>query len=233
MKNTVKIVALVLALYMTVLVFAGCTKEKEEPKATGPVAFVTVFDGQNQVAVNVPVEKSDEDSDGKWTINDALISLHNAKCADGYKAEDGGYGLMITKLWGVENGGAYGYYKNNVMCMGLTEELSETESDHIYAYVYSDAAGFSDVYTFFDKAEVSGSKGDKITLTLSYVSFDESYNQVNVPLADAVIKVNGEKTELKTGEDGKVEIEFPGSGSVISAEKDGMVIIPPVCSVSK
>ncbi len=142
------------------------------------------------------------------------------------------YGPMITKLWGVENGGAYGYYKNNQMSMGLSDELAE--GDHLYAYVYSDASGYSDAYSFFDKNAVSGNAGDKVTLTLKYISgFDENYAPIETPLADAVIVIGDANTEYKTGEDGTVEIELPADGAIISAVKDGLTLIPPVCVYSK
>lgn len=204
------------------------TEAETEPAADLPVVYVTIYDGEKIAAAEAEVKKSDEDEDGKWTINDALIALHKEKCADGYAASSSDYGLMITKLWGVENGGAYGFYRNNKMCMGLTEELSE--ADHLYAYVYSDATGYSDVFTFFDQSAVSG---DKATLTLKYVTFDESYNQVDVPLEGAVITVDGNATELVTAEDGTVEIDGLTEGAVISAYKVDFILIPPVCVCGK
>ena len=205
------------------------TDAETEAEIQMPYACVSVYDGAKIVAAEVKVAKADEDEDGKWTINDALITLHKDKCADGFATTASDYGPMISKLWGVENGGAYGYYKNNAMCMSITEELSEETADHIYAYVYSDAAAYSDVYSFFDKDVVSGNAGDKVTLTLKYVTFDEAYNTVEVPLADATITFDGEATEFKTDENGAVEITLPAAKAVISAVKDGAVIIPPVC----
>ena len=194
-----------------------------------PFVYVTVYDGQKLAAVNVRIKKSDEDKDGKWTINDALIAVHNEKCKNGFATEEGAYGLAITKLWGIENGGSYGYYNNNNMCMGLAEELSETEPDHLYAFVYSDAENCSDVYSFFDQYEITGKPKGKTTLTLKYITFDESFNPVEVPLADAVITYDGKDTSFKTDENGVAEIEFSSVNTVISAKKDGLTLIPPVC----
>ena len=210
------------------------TEEATETEAEigMPYACVTVYDGAKVVAAEVKVEKVDEDEDGKWTINDALITLHKDKCADGFATVTSDYGPMITKLWAVENGGAYGYYKNNRMSMGLTEELSETEPDHVYAYVYSDATGYSDAYSFFDKYAVSGKEGDKVTLSVKYIAgFDENYVPIESPLADAVITIDGNATEFKTDENGSVEITLPASGTVISAAKEGLTLIPPVCVI--
>ena len=198
-------------------------------KMKDPFVYVTVYDGKKVAAVNVKVKKSDEDKDGAWTINDALIAVHKEKCKNGYATEEGAYGLTITKLWGIENGGSYGYYNNNVMCMSLKEELSEVEADHLYAFVYSDAVTWSDAYSFFDQYEITGKPKEKATLTLKYMSFDESYNPVEVPLAGAVITYDGKDTTFKTDENGVVEIELSSVNTVISAKKDGLTLIPPVC----
>lgn len=208
------------------------TETETDAAADLPFIYVTIYDGESVVAVNEKVAKSDEDNDEKWTINDALIALHNDKCKDGFATEDQGHGPMIVKLWGKENGGSFGYYKNNQMCMSLFEEL--TEADHLYAYAYSDAKGYSDAYSFFDQYSVSGNAGEKVTLTLKYISgFDENYAPIESALADAVIVIGGENTELKTGEDGTVEIQLPADSAVISAVKDGVLLIPPVCEYVK
>lgn len=224
MKNLKKIIAVsLIALMLGSMI--PCFAAKEE----GPFVYVTIYDGKKVVLAETKVEKSDEDNDGSWTINDALLSVHKSKCKDGYKTENGSYGLFITKLWNIENGGSYGYYKNNRMCMGLTETLSETEPDHLYAFVYSDAAGYSDAYSYFDQYSLTGKAKDTLKLTLKYVTFDESYNQTDVPVADALITFDGKKTEFKTDENGRVEIELPAYSAVISAEKEGLTLIPPVC----
>lgn len=41
----------------------------------------------------------------------------------GYATDTGDYGLYITKLWGTENGGSYGYCLNNAACMSLTDPV--------------------------------------------------------------------------------------------------------------
>ena len=191
-----------------------------------PCAYVNIYDGASIALALYKVEESDEDWDGLWTINDVLIALHNEKCENGFATESSDFGLYVTRLWGIENGGAYGYYKNNVMCMGLTDPVEN--GDVIYAYVYSDMNTFSDAYSFFD---AYWAEGESVTLTLKYVSgYDpETYDPIESPLAGAVITVDGEKTDIITDENGSAEIPAPGKTAVISAEKDGLVLIPPVC----
>ena len=193
-----------------------------------PYAYVNIYDGESVVLAMYKVGETDEDGDGAWTINDVLISAHNEKCKDGFATANSDYGLFITKLWGVENGGSYGYYKNNVMSMGLTEQVND--GDVVYAYAYSDTATFSDAYSFFDTYKT---EGETVTLTLKYISgFDpETYAPIEAPLEGAVITVDGKDTEFVTGADGKVEITLTAN-AVIGAKKDGLLLIPPVCLFS-
>ena len=193
-----------------------------------PYAFVNIYDGENVVLALYGVPESDEDGDGKWTINDVLISLHNEKCENGFATVDSATGLFITKLWGIENGGAYGYYKNDVSCWSLMDEVEN--GDVIYAFVYSDTAAYSDAYSFFDTC---WAEGGSVTLTLNYVSgYDpETYAPIISPLEGAVITVDGEKTDIVTDADGKALVAMTKS-AVISAEKEGLVLIPPVCLFS-
>lgn len=225
-KTVITLTLLAVMLGTSLLCFAA-TEEK-------PYAYVNIYDGKTVVLAMYKVEKSDEDGDSKWTINDVLISTHNKKCKDGYTTATGDYGLYITKLWNIDNGGSYGFYSNNVMSMGVSDAVSEDKHDVIYAFVYADAKGYSDAYSFFDKAETTGNAKDKLTLTAKYISgFDpETYAPIEAPLDEAVIYFDGKKTEFKTDKDGKVEIELPAYSAVITAEKEGLTLIPPVCKYS-
>ncbi|MBO4868155.1 MAG: hypothetical protein J5585_00425 [Clostridia bacterium] len=190
---------------------------------------VNVYDGKNVVVTMEKVAYKDEDSDGKWTINDVLISIHNSKCKDGFVTENGDYGLFIKKLWNIENGGSYGYMLNNNMAYSLTDEVKD--GDVVYAYVYADAAGYSDAYSFFDVNSFADKGGEEVTLTLKYVSgYDaETYAPIFVALEGATVTVDGKATEVKTDANGTAKITLPKKSAVISAAKDGVLIIPPVC----
>ena len=230
MKTTKKILSIALVLLMLgsalVCYTAAATAEKT-------FAYVNIYDGNKLVLSMYKAEKTDEDGDGSWTINDALITAHKAKCKDGYASAASEWGTSITKLWNDESG-AFGYYLNNKMVMtDVKEKLNETTPDVIYAYVYSDKTTWSDAYTFFDKTQFTGNQNDKVTLKLSYVSFDENYNQVDKPLADATIYFDAKETKFKTDANGEVEITLPSYSTIISAEKEGMTIVPPVCRFDK
>ena len=189
--------------------------------------FVTISNG-SPVLINERVALSDLDGDGKTTVNDALIAAHD----DGmYGYEKSAYGLGITKLWGVENGSGYGYYVNNAPCMSLDDEIKN--GDSVYAYIYTDTVTFSDTFCYFDKSALSAVTGENITLTLTKAGYDANWNFTSSPFAGATITINGENTQYKTDENGKVTVKFDKDGDfVISAVCDGMVLVPPVCTAA-
>ncbi len=191
-------------------------------------AYVTVSNG-DVVFANKEVILKDADGDGKITLNDALISAHTNP--DDYGYENTEYGISMTKLCGVENGGAYGYYHNNAPAMSLSDEISN--GDTVYAFVYVDTVSFSDTYCYFESSFVSASKDKEITLTLMQGGYDANWEYRSSPLSDAVITVNGEKTEYKTDENGNVKIKTDTAGKItVSAVCEGKTIVPPVCTVN-
>ena len=215
--------ALVLGL-MTVPVFAD----------EAPTVYVTIANGSvvmNQQAVAV----SDIDKDGALTINDALYLAHEASfeggAAAGYGSAEGSYGLSLTKLWGVENGGSYGYYVNNTAAMGLADPVKG--GDYIYAFVYTDTTGWSDAYSYFNANALTVNAGDEIPLVLSYVGYDADWNPVALPAEGAVITINGAPTDVKTDAEGKAVITISEAGSfVISATSETQTLVPPVLNVT-
>ena len=135
------------------------------------------------------------------------------------------------KLWGAENGGSYGYMLNNVSATGLTNTVND--GDYLNAYVYTDLTAWSDTYCYFDAYTKSANTGDDITLTLSYVGYDANWNTVVLPVENAIITVNGEETEYKTNENGKVTLNMKDTGSfVISAKSSSQTLVPPVVKVT-
>ena len=153
-KITSLIMALVLVLTLTAALFTVAAS------ADGVTVYVTVSNGTLMLTSRA-VSVTDVDGDGALTINDALVLAHDAAyeggSAAGYASATGTYGLAITKLWGVENGGSYGYYVNDKSAMGLTDKVSD--GDRINAFVYTDTVGFSDVYCYFDNSAVTAAAG--------------------------------------------------------------------------
>ncbi|MCR5824765.1 MAG: hypothetical protein K6G60_10080 [Lachnospiraceae bacterium] len=204
------------------------------PKPADVVVYVSIVNGDIKLAQHAVTVK-DIDNDGALTINDALYLAHEAKfnggAAAGYGSAQSQWGLSLTKLWGVENGGSYGYYVNNASAMGLTDPVKN--GDYVNAFVYTDTVAFSDSYAFFNENVVTGNTGKEIKLTLSAAGYDANWNPVTLPVANATITVDGVKTNYKTDADGKVTIKVASTGRhIVSAVSDSANLVPPVLVVT-
>lgn len=220
MKNTAR--TIILSILALVLAVSGC--------AMAETVYVSIASDGVQLAY-LPVEMSDTDGDGMLTVSDALYLAHEAAypggAAEGYEAVDSDYGLSLSKLWGVENGGSYGYYVNNVASLSLSDSMAD--GDMINAYCYQDLTSWTDTYCFFDCGILTGEAGEA-ELTLTAYGFDADWNPLTYPLEGAIITVDGEDTELVTDAEGKVRFSVDAS-CVISARSDSMILVPPVCRV--
>ena len=218
-----KTLAVLLAALMLLALVPAVAEEVE-----APVVYVTIANGE-LVAAQIEVELTDVDEDGALTIADALYLAHEAAFEGGAEAgfadAMGEYGLMLTKLWGVENGGSYGYYVNNEAAMGLADPLED--GDFVNAFVYTDTAAFSDTYAFFDEFDALAGE---VTLTLYAAGYDANWAPVTNPVAGAVITVNGEKTEAVTDENGQATLTVQ-AGDVVSAVSDSQTLVPPCCVI--
>lgn len=214
----------------------GITAFAEESATDAASVYVTISDNEGKlVLTQEAIDVTDTDGDGALTISDALYAAHEAKfeggAAAGFANETTDWGLSLTKLWGVENGGSYGYYVNNVSAMGLADPI--TEGDYVNAFIYTDLTAWSDKYTFFDVNTLTASEDEEVSLTLSAAGYDADYNPVTVPVEDATITLNGTATEYKTDAEGKVTFKMEESGNVvISAVSDIQTLVPPVCMAS-
>ena len=196
-------------------------------------AYVTISDDTGTlVLAREAVRVADTDGDGAITLSDALFAAHEAKfpggAAAGYLAEESVYGLSLVKLWGIENGGSYGYYVNNASPMSLLDPISA--GDHLTAYAYTDLIAWSDTFSYFDADTAAVAVGEELTLTLVAAGFDAAWNPVVLPVAGAALTVNGKTTEFVTDADGKVTLTLDAAGTaVISATSETMTLVPPVC----
>ena len=205
--------------------------------------FVTVTNGQGEICLAWEnVEVTDADGDGALTLYDALYCAHEAfydgGAAAGFAAEDQGYGPSLTKLWGEDNGGSYGYCVNNVPAISLADPISE--DDHIHAYAYQDLEAWSDQFSYFESAPVDPARG-LMSLTLMALGYDEDWNTVSAPVAGAKLIINGEDSGLVTDESGCVRIDYSDSDpfpmvangeNIFTAVYDGGVLVPPVFKIT-
>lgn len=192
---------------------------------------VTIADANGALAVTQEqVTVTDLDSDGALTINDALISAHNefytGGAEAGYGYYTGDYGLSMSKLWGTENGGSFGYYKNNTAAFSLADTVAD--GDYVNAFVYTDTTAWSDKYCWFNENTLEANADEEISLTLSAAGYDAEWNPVTVAVEGAVILVDGEATDYKTDADGKVTITLSAGSHVVSAKSDSATLVPPV-----
>lgn len=229
MKKTLSILLCVLIVLACGVLFASAEE--------GESVYVTIVDKDGNLAVAVEaVTVTDSDEDGALTINDALYCAHEAYyeggAAEGYASHMTEYGLSLDKLWGNANGGSYGYYVNGAAAMSLGDAVNA--GDHVYAFTYTDLTAWSDKFSTFDQFYDSFDDAAEVTLTLTYVAeYDENYQPVFRPLANAEILRDGEATGITTDENGKATVLFDAEENnqytaIISARCDGVLITPPV-----
>lgn len=220
MKKNLLIIAVLVCVLLTLL--TSCQIEKTD------IAYVTIVNGKIVLAKD-DVILSDADSDGKITVSDALYLAHEEDFVGGATAGYAGsptvYGYKLTKLWGIDNGGDFGYVKNDVPCKSLSDAV--VNGDHIVAYAYTDTELWSDAYSYFDITETTAGS---VTLTLMMHAFDDDWKTISVPVEGAVITIDGIKTKSITDADGKATVNVY-SGAVISASHESLNLVSPVCVV--
>ena len=236
MKKLSKFLSMILIAAMIVTGFTGLTGNKKVSAAEDSIkVYVTIADDIGvQVVKQKTVEVTDIDEDGALTILDALYCAHEKYYKGG--AEEGfgyindpDYGPSMTKLWGVENGGSYGYLVNDAFAWNLADPVKE--NDYINAYCYVDLETYSDAYTFFNKRVKSVKVGSVAKLKLSYIAWTDN-GSVALPLEGAVVLVNENDLGLVTSKKGYVKFIAVKSGSYyVSAIDSYKTIVRPGCIV--
>ena len=226
-KQTAKTISfIVIAALLTSLLCVFASAEED------PIVLVTISDGTETYTGFF--ELTDADSDGALTINDSLIIMHDlcyeGGAAAGYGSAMSQYGLGMTKLWGIENGGSYGYYVNDQSAFSLTDPVKD--GDYVYAFVYTDTTAWSDAYCFFDQKTVALAPDEEVELELAYYSYDENWNLVPNVLSGAGLCINGKDVNTQTDGEGKVKLSFSEEGVYeINAKSDSVNITRPVCII--
>ena len=148
MKKRLLSLLLILSLCMSFCaVTAFAADSSEAPEVSSPAApepiyanlFIIYNDG-NLVFDGTGMYTYDADEDGVITINDILLCAHQSYYNETDESDTGyayavseEYGAYITKLWGVENGGAYGYYVNDKSAWSLTDPIKD--GDKVVAFI--------------------------------------------------------------------------------------------------
>lgn len=195
--------------------------------------YVTIADDKGELAVAYEkVTVTDTDADGALTIADALACAHDkfydGGAAAGFGSYMGDYGLAMNKLWGVDNGGSYGYCVNYTSAMSLADEVAS--GDYIGAYCYTDLTAWSDTYCYFEDITLNATTDGEYTVVLAGNGYDENWNPTVNYIEGAEIYIDGVATGIKTDAQGKAAVSFEKSGTfTISAKSDSQVLVPPVC----
>ena len=206
MKRNIKLISMILVLVMILgVVLCGCGAK--EPKNAAYVTLTDQAELAKDKSGNYLAAQAIEVPEAGTTVGELLTKLHKDYFKDGeagYATTTGQYGEMITKLWGVENGGSYGYYINGNMAMGLTDPVKP--GDRVDVFIYKDAAGYSDAFIYM----TAEAEGDTVKVTVQAMGFDANWNPVMKPLAN---------TKIYYAEKGNLT----GTGSVTDA--DGTAIL--------
>ena len=234
-----KILSIILA---AVLIFAMIPSAVFAEGESTVTVFLTVFNKgefcktkDNKIMWQMPVSVADLNSDGKYSLDEALKSAHtdyHANGAEGYASEFNEYynSVSVTRLWGVDTY-ALGFYRNDAITGAVDSELL-TAGDKITAFIYYDEVSWSDRYSYFTEEAKTVDVATEFSLTLKYSGFDENWVAASLPVATAPIGVynmeNGEYSESPyikgenvygdiyakpaTGTDGVVKMQFTEIG---------------------
>ena len=224
-----KFLSILLAMLM---LLQSCAAFAEET----PIVYVSISDDIGAlVLAYAPVELGDVDGDGALTICDALVCAHTMYHPDGaaaFVAEDTEWGKSLYVLWGIDNGGSYGYMLNDASPMSLLDEVKP--GDHVKAYAYTDLTAWSDTYSYFAAPVAAVAVNAEVALTLFANGYDESWNPVTYPVQGAFLVVDGEVyDDVVTDAEGKFALTFPETGvHTVSAVSNDLTLVPPVCIVT-
>ena len=231
MISRLKVMTAVLAAAL--LLLAGCITAMAE--AESAKVNVTIIGENSEIVVaNKEITVTDADGDGALTIDDALIAAHEASFSGGaeagYATAMTDYGKSLMKLWGVENGGSYGYYLNDASAFSLDDPVKD--GDYICAFVYADLTSWSDMYSFFDVKSTEMKANESLSLTLTAAGFDANWNPVENPVEGAKILIDGKDTGVVTDAEGKASVTVSAGDHVVTATAEGLTLVPPVCTVT-
>ena len=233
MKKVLSMTLVLLMLLGVCTVSAFATDAAPDPVTV----YVTIADANGKLVLSQePITVSDADHDNVISIHDAFYAAHEAKytggAAAGYETAVTQYGISLTKLWGIENGGSYGYYINHASAWSMTDPVKQ--GDYVSAFAYTDLTAWSDQYCYFDCNTADAKANESITLTLSTSVWDNTAEKmVEVAVANAVITLNGTATSYKTDADGKVTLTVAEAGTyLVSATSETQTLVPPVCMLT-
>ncbi|MDD4689497.1 MAG: dockerin type I repeat-containing protein [Eubacteriales bacterium] len=150
------------------------------------------MDKNSTVMWNKPVSVEDINGDGKYSLNEALVSAHATYYLEGESGYVTEYNSTyqsdsVITLWGLDTS-ASGFYRNNAITNAVDQEFVNA-NDKVTAFVYYDNVAWSDRYSYFDKAEQTVKVGEEFSLTLNYSGYDSTWEPASLPVVGAPIGV--------------------------------------------
>lgn len=227
LKNRVLAAAMILIMVIAALGLTTMTNGAAYAAEKNITVNVTVShagtlaeDAEGNVMVNMPVTVAADES-GLATVDAVLTAFHEKYFPGGYATTETSFGLSVSKLWGVENGGSYLFAIDKIMCNSGVGYDYVGDGQTLTAIVMKDLVYWSDLYAFFDQNAVTAKVGEAVELTLAYdaVTYDADWNPSHVatPIEGADVFVAGaEDTVLATTDaEGKASVSFEEAGTYI------------------
>lgn len=204
------------------------------------IAYVTISDGSGEMVLcHAAVTLTDENRDGKLTVNDVLWAAHEDKypggAAAGYLTEKGDNGeSRLLRMWGEDVGEEdWNVALNNDPMKTLDTRVEA--GDHIQLFHRYAPDGKENLYTYFSVCTVtvrnSHLRKADLNVTARYLTYDENQLESVMPLVGVTITANGMRVDAVTDARGRASLDVsnwePGV-YVISAYGGSTEIVPPL-----
>ena len=171
-KKYSRLLSLLLAFVMVFTMMPGMAWAETGNTAATATVYLTVSnqgvlaaDNNGSVMANRPVTVTDLNSDGSFTVDEALKAAHSTyNTESGYGTTTQSYMTAVNKLWGVETSNVLFFVNSAGLEMSVDWSYVK-DGDHIVASVNSDAV-YSDWYTYFDSETKGVSVGEELILNL-------------------------------------------------------------------
>jgi hypothetical protein len=211
------------------------------------------------------VTVTDQNGDGRLTFDEALVAAHTTYSANGIgdyaTTETPGYGVSVTKLWGVETFNTLFFINNTGLTTGVGSDTVK-DGDYLVASINLDDTYYADWYSYFVKGETPAYKLTTVTGTENTLSLmghlGMAYSEEDMTdVALVGISIGTWKDgafealdTVKTSADGSFSVTFDKAGvyylTASGTVKDDVTtdwstgataeadcpIIPPVCVVN-
>lgn len=233
MKNRLLAMLLVLAMVASLVPAAVAVEstavsvDAVQAAVTGAADPITVtmnfvngtsygLDKNGNKVCNVPVEVTDRNEDGKITMEEGFLALHESYHTNGVDGYEGS--TWISKFWSITTA-MVSYAHNHSWVFSPQEEIQD--GDTMDLYIYQDQLAWSDLYTYFDSTELEAEAGTAASFKLNGLSlFGSSATAAAVAApVGATIKVYDENDSELTaltatvGTDGTFSVTFPKAGT--------------------